>query len=123
MSTIIEDTISGYIPLFYNKLAWNTISGYNVFLPTYFNGDLDIDAHNSMTGTADIVLRSGNIYMSISSYINSMPIINLTYLDVNSSIAAQLLSLQLSISGLTSSTSLIDVDNTWTGNNTFNHKS
>ena len=74
---------------FNNKLAWNTISGYNGFLSTYYNGDIDIDKNKSMTGTADIVLRSGNIYTSTTAYINTMPIIKLSYLDVNSSIALQ----------------------------------
>ena len=75
---------------FNNKLAWNTISGYNGFLSTYFNGDIDINQNRSMTGTADLVLRSGNIYTSTTAYINTMPIIKLSYLDVTSSIALQL---------------------------------
>jgi hypothetical protein len=100
---------------FSNKLAWNSISGYNGFLPTYFNGDLDLNPTNTMTGTADIVLRNGNIYTSLSGYINSTPIIKLNYLDVTSSIAAQLLALQtLSLSGTSHS------NNSWYGTNTFN---
>ena len=89
---------------FNNKLTWNTISGYNAFLPAYVSGDLDIFPMNDMTGTGDIVLRTGNIYTSISSYINSTPIIKLTYLDVNSSIANQF----SSISGLYVTKSYVD---------------
>ena len=41
---------------FSNKLSWNTISGYNALLSTYYEGDVDISG-------GDLVLRTGNLYM------------------------------------------------------------
>ena len=56
-----------------NKLPWDTISGYNGWYSTYFAGDVDIyptiDSSFNITGTGDLVIRRGNAYMSISSYI------------------------------------------------------
>ena len=56
-----------------NKLPWDSISGYNGWYSSYFSGDVDIypstDASFNIIGTGDLVMRQGQIYMSISSYV------------------------------------------------------
>ena len=49
---------------FSNKQSWDTISGYNAFVSTYYQGDVDISG-------GDLVLRNGNLYMGATGTIQT----------------------------------------------------
>ena len=113
---------------FSNKQSWNTISGYNAFLSTYYEGDIDISG-------GDLVLRNGNVYMSPSGIINTgafytnianemhltkLPICSVT--PANASDLTNKSYVDSSTSSLLSSaiSSLLSLANTWTNKQTFN---
>jgi hypothetical protein len=77
----------------YGKATWGTISGYNSYFSTYISGDLDIfpqisidiSGNATKVGTGDLIIRSGNLYMGLSGYINNFPVSSLNSLSSTTS--------------------------------------
>ena len=74
---------------FNGKKAWNTDDSYNASFSTYFSGDVDIynqfsfdqSGNATSVGSGDLCIRNGNIYTSVSGYINLTPVSYLDYIQ------------------------------------------